>query len=189
MIVHCIAGAARALVLGLSLVVLASGAQAQLQRPPQPKQQQQPPAQQQPPQPSANAIALAKEIIIAKGAAQMYDPIIPSLIERTKGVFLQQNPMIGRDLNEVAARLRTELGPRSAELVNDVAKLYAATFTEQELKDVLAFYKSALGKKVITEEPAILDRSVSNIDAWAAKVAEEVMAKFRAEMKKKGHDL
>ena len=44
MIVHCIAGAARALVLGLSLVVLASGAQAQLQRPPQPKQQQ-PPAQ------------------------------------------------------------------------------------------------------------------------------------------------
>ena len=69
------------------------------------------------------------------------------------------------------------------------AKLYAARFTEQELKDALAFYKSPLGKKVITEEPAILNQSMDNVDAWGGKFANEVMAKFRAEMKKKGHDL
>ena len=135
------------------------------------------------------AIALAKEIIVAKGATSMYDPVIPNLIERTKGVLMQTNPMLGRDLNEVSAKLRAELAPRSAELVEDAARLYAARFTEQELKTALAFYKSPLGKKVITEEPAILNQSMSNVDTWIGKFANEVMSKFRAEMKKKGHDL
>jgi len=187
MTVHRIRGIACAAVVGLSFAC--SGAVlAQPKQQPAPKQQQQQ-QQQQAPQPSATAILLAKEILVAKGAPQLYDPVIPSVIERAKGVFLQQNPMIGRDLNEVAARMRTEFTPRTVELVNDVARLYAASFTEQELKEILAFYKTAAGKKVITEEPAILDKSVSNVDAWAAKFVDEVMAKFRSEMKKKGHDL
>ena len=119
----------------------------------------------------------------------MYDPVVSNLIERTKGALMQTNIMLGRELNEVAAKLRTELAPRSAELVNDAAKLYAARFTEQELRNTLAFYKSPLGQKVIAEEPAILNQSMSNVETWAAKFAEEVMIKFRVEMKKKGHEL
>src|ERR1700757_4576809 len=73
----------------------------------------------------------------------------------------------GKDLNEVAAKLHTEYTSRSAEIVNDVAKLYASRFTEQELKDILAFYKSPLGRKLIVEEPAILDQSMKNAQVWA----------------------
>src|SRR5437763_14386259 len=105
MTIHHIGAVARAFVLGIT-VALSGVAFAQPKQPTaQPKQQQQQPV----PPPSMTAIALAKEIIIAKGGSQIYDPIIPSLIERAKGIFLQQNPMLGRDLNEVAARLRTEL--------------------------------------------------------------------------------
>jgi hypothetical protein len=173
MSLHWIGAVARAFVFGLSIVALAGAVEAQ----PQPKQ------------PSANVIALAREIIVIKGGSQLYETIVPGVIERAKGVFLQQNPMIGRDLNEVAARLRTELNPRGAELVNEMAKLYVTAFTEQELKDVLAFYKSSAGKKIITEEPAILEKSAKSADSWIPKFAEEVMAKFRVEMKKKGHEL
>ena len=171
MIANWIAGTVRAIAFtfGFAFVTLAAPAHAQ--------------------QPSANAIALAKEIIVAKGAATMYDPVVSNLIERTKGALMQTNIMLGRELNEVAAKLRTELAPRSAELVNDAAKLYAARFTEQELRNTLAFYKSPLGQKVIAEEPAILNQSMSNVETWAAKFAEEVMIKFRVEMKKKGHEL
>jgi hypothetical protein len=140
-------------------------------------------------QPSANAISLAKQIMAAKGATSLYEPVIPNVIERTKGTFMQMNPMVGRDLNEVAAKLRTELTPRTVELLNEAARLYATRFTEQELKDALAFYKSPLGKKIITEEPMVLDQSMRNAETWAGKFAEEVMVKFRAEMKKKGHDM
>ena len=132
MVANRIVGTARAAVCALALVALVLPAHAQ--------------------QPSANAIALAKEIIVAKGAATMYDPVVANLIERTKGALLQTNIMLSRELNEVAAKLRTELAPRSAELVNDAARLYAARFTEQELRNTLAFYKSPLGQKVIADE-------------------------------------
>ena len=140
-------------------------------------------------QPSATAIATAKELITVKGAAPLWQPLVPGVIEQAKSVFLQTNPMLGKDLNEVAAKMRAEYAPRGAEVLNDVARLYASRFTEQELKDALAFYKSPLGRKMVTEEPNILDQSMRNAQNWANKLSEEVISKMRAEMKKRGHDI
>jgi hypothetical protein len=145
------------------------------------------PAQAQ--QPTANAVALAKEIIIVKGGNAIYEPVVPGVIDRARTLFLQSNPMLSKDLNEVAAKLQAELTPRTAELINDGARLYASKFTEQELKDVLAFYKSPVGRKVITQEPVILDQSAGNVDEWANKLADEVIAKFRAEMRRRGKEI
>ena len=140
-------------------------------------------------EPSKMAIATAKEVITAKGANALYAPLVSGVIERTKVVLLQSNPMLGKDLNEVAAKLHADYASRSAEILNDVAKIYASRFTEQELKDVLAFYKTPAGRKVIIEEPKVLDASMTHAQNWANKLSEEVMNKMRAEMKKKGHDL
>jgi hypothetical protein len=140
-------------------------------------------------QPSPTAIATAKEVITVKGAAAVYAPVVPGVIEQAKGVFLQSNPNLSKDLNEVAAKLRAEYAARSEEIVNDVAKLYASRFTEQELKDTLAFYKSPLGRKLLVEEPAVLDQSMRNTQTWANRFSEEVIGKIRAEMKKRGHDI
>jgi uncharacterized protein len=144
------------------------------------------PAQQPP---SATAVTLAKEVIAAKGATNLYETVLPGVVEQAKNMFLQQNPMLGRDLNEVAGRLRTELRSRTAELSEEIARTYASRFSEQELRDVLAFYRTPLGKKVIEEEPKVLEESVKQAQAWAGRLSDEVLNKMRAEMKKKGHDL
>jgi hypothetical protein len=140
-------------------------------------------------EPSAAAIATAKELITVKGGTAIYDPIVPGVVEQTKNVFLRTNPLLGKDLNEVATKLRSELAARSVELVNDAAKLYAARFSEKELKDALAFYKSPLGRKMITEEARILDQSMTNAQNWANRLSEEVIAKMRNEMRKRGHEI
>ena len=140
-------------------------------------------------EPSKTAIATAKEVITAKGANSLYSPLVSGVIERTKIVLLQSNPMLGKDLNEVAAKLHTDYAPRSAELLNEVAKLYASRFTEQELKDTLNFYKSPLGRKLVVEEPNILDQSMKTAQTWAENLSQEIIAKMRAEMKKRGHDI
>ena len=145
------------------------------------------PAQAQ--QPTANALAMAKEIIVVKGGNVIYESVIPGIVNRARTMFLGANPLLGKDLGEVATKLQAEFAPRTAEAINDGARLYASKFTEQELKDVLAFYKSPLGRKVIEQEPAILDQSVTNVDEWANKLANEVIAKFRTEMRRRGHEI
>ena len=140
-------------------------------------------------QPSASAIATAKELIAVKGASAIYKPLVSGVIERAKTIFLQTNPMLGKDLTDVATKLHADYAGRGVEVEDDFAKIYAARFSEQELKDALAFYKTPLGKKLITEEPAILDQSMKNAQNWANKLSEEIMGKMRAEMKKRGHDI
>src|SRR5262249_1123313 len=170
MIANAATRAVRAGLLAFALVAIVSPVQAQQQ-------------------PSSNAIALAKEIIALKGGNTIYEPVVPQIIDRARTIFLQSNPMLSAPLNEVAAQLRPEMASRVADLINDGAKLYASRFTEQELKDVLAFYKSPIGRKVVAQEPVILDESATNIETWANKFAEEVINKFRAEMRKKGHEI
>jgi hypothetical protein len=139
--------------------------------------------------PTPTAIETAKQIVTLKGGLAMFDALIPGVIEQGKGMFLQQNPNLQKDLNEVAAKLRAELAPRLAEVNEGVAKAYATHFTEQELKDILAFYQTPLGKKVINEEPKALDQSMTFAQDWAIKFSDEVVAKIRAEMKKRGHEI
>jgi uncharacterized protein len=163
------AGALRAAVAAIAVALLCGMAEAQ--------------------QPSATAMAGAKELVTVKGAKAMYDPLVIGIIEKAKGVFLQTNPMLGKDLNEVAGKLRADLGPRSEELVNEMAKLYAARFTEQEIKDALTFYKSPLGRKLLAQEPAIADQSMRSAAGWADKLSDEVINRMRAEMRKRGHEI
>jgi hypothetical protein len=138
-------------------------------------------------QPSAAALATAKEIVTVSGATGLFDPLIPGVIEQAKLLFLQQNPGLAKDLNEISAQLRKELTPRFSELVDEVAKNYAARFNEQELKDVLAFYKSPVGGKLLNEQGKIADASLKFAQTWSNVLSDQVIARMRDELKKKGH--
>lgn len=160
---------ARAVVLGLALAAAAASAQAQ--------------------QPSAAALASARELMEIKGVKNLVEPVVVGVVQQTTGTILQTNPGLSKDLDEVSAQLRTEYQPRIAEMTNEIVLLYAQHFTEQELKDAVAFYKSPAGKKILTEEPKILDESYARIQQWATRLQGEVMVRVRAEMKKRGHNL
>jgi hypothetical protein len=137
-------------------------------------------------QPSAAALSTAKEIVTVTGATTLFNPLIAGVVEQAKLLFLQQNPGLSKDLNEIAIKIRNDLAPRFDELVNDVARNYAIHFTEQELKDVLAFYKSPAGKKLISEQSKVVEASMKFAQDWANKLSDEVIGKMREELKKRG---
>jgi hypothetical protein len=141
------------------------------------------------PKPTIAAVAAARQILELKGGLKLYDPLIGNVIERHKVLLLRVNPMIAKDLDAAAAKLHRELESRRLELQNELVSLYAQAFTEQELKDTLAFYKSPLGKKLIEQEPKVLESSMQWANTWTEKLVEEVVQKLRAELKKRGHDL
>jgi hypothetical protein len=54
---------------------------------------------------------------------------------------------------------------------------------------VVTFFKSSAGKKMLQQEPLVLDDTFNFIQQWQARIGEDVMNRYRAEMKKKGHNL
>jgi len=140
-------------------------------------------------QPSPAALATAKELIAYTGSAAVFNPLIAGVVEQAKLLYLQQDPSLGKDLNEIAEKLRTDLAPRFAELTDEMAKLYATHFTETELKEILAFYQSPVGKKMLVQQPTVVDASMKYAQDWAAKLSDQVIAMMRDELKKRGHAL
>ncbi|HEU5018740.1 MAG TPA: DUF2059 domain-containing protein [Pseudolabrys sp.] len=143
----------------------------------------------QPHKPSAAAMASANELIKVTGATTLFSPLIAGVVEQAKILFLQQNPALSKDVNEVAQQLRKEYAPRFSELTTHVATLYATHFTEPELKKLLAFYESPVGKKLLQQQPAIVNASMKYAQDWANKLSEQVIARMREELKKRGHTL
>ena len=107
---------------------------------------------------SAEAVDTARQIIALKGGDNIFDPLIPGVIEQSKYMFEQQNPNLGKDLRRGRRQTAQRISRRAmAELNNEVAKVYASRFTEKEIKDLLAFYQIAARPKLIAEEPKALD--------------------------------
>jgi hypothetical protein len=148
-----------------------------------------PAAAQAPAQPSPASIMLAKKIVDLKGIKDLFQPMVRGVVEKTRTMFMQTNFMWGKDLNECAAILQKQYEPRVDEVIDATARIYASHFTEDELKQLLAFYQTPLGQKMIAQEPRALDESMVSAGQWADKLSLEVIDSMRAEMKKRGHDM
>ena len=134
---------------------------------------------------SPAALAAAKEILTMKNASAMYANAVPNLVEQTKNVLMQSNLNYQKDLNEVAVIVAKNLAGREKEIGDGMAQVYANEFTEQELKDLVTFYKSPLGQKLLTSEPRAIQFSMSYMNQWATMFAGVVNEGFKEEMKKR----
>ena len=137
-------------------------------------------------QPSPERMKLANELLVANGEASSFDSIIPTIIEQAAGSFVQANPDLIRDLRDVAKTLVPEFEARKSEITAILARTYAAQFSEAELGELLAFYRSPTGRKLVEQRQELLDEGLKGIQAWSAKFAQEVEGRVRAEMKKRG---
>jgi hypothetical protein len=171
--------AAAGLALGLALTGVPAGAQ-----------QPQPQAQPAPLRPvSPAAMAAAKEILTMKNASTMYAAAVPNIVQQTKDQLMQSNLNYQKDLNEVAVIIAQKLAGREKEIGDGMAKIYGNEFTEQELKDLVTFYKSPLGQKLLSTEPRAIRFSMDYMNQWAQGFAEVVNGEFRAEMRKRGKEI
>jgi hypothetical protein len=140
-------------------------------------------------QASPAAIAAAKEILAMKNAAAMYANAVPNIVQQTKDTLLQSNLNYQKDLNEVAVIVAQNLAGREKEIGDGMAQIYANEFTEQELKELVTFYKSPLGQKLLSNEPRAIQFSMSYMNQWAQHFAEIVNGEFRSEMRKRGKQI
>ena len=140
-------------------------------------------------EPSAAAIASAKDILAMKHAGDMYAQAVPNIVQQAKDRILQSNLNYQKDLNEVAAIIAQKLAGKQQEIGEGMAKIYASVFTEQELKDLVTFYKTPLGQKLLNAEPKSIQMSMAYLNNWAQQFSEVVNGEFRAEMRKRGKQI
>jgi len=149
-------------------------------------------AQGQPPalKPASPAcMAGAREILSLKNASAMYANAVPGIVQQTKQALLQSNLNYQKDLDEVAVVVAQAFAGKEKEIGEKMAQTYCNEFSDQEIKDLVTFYKSPLGAKLLAAEPKAIQMSMMAMNQWAAEFSDLVTAQFRAEMRKRGKQI
>jgi uncharacterized protein len=190
--------AAAATMFALAATMSGALAQAQQQKGPAPaapvQAPQKGPAPQRaalPPQSSVApaAIAAAKELLVLKNASAVYQGAVVATITNVRNSLTQSNINLQKDLEEVSLKLARDLTGRESEILDGMAVIYATNFGEQEIKDLVAFYKTPLGKKTLEMEPKSIEQSLNYMRNWTEDLAQEINERYRDELKKRGKDL
>jgi hypothetical protein len=153
------------------------------------------PALAQAPAPAAPAavaipeaqLRIAREIVEAAGIARSFDAAFPDFALRIRQNFAASRPEIVKDMDDTLVALMPEVRTRRGEMVERSARAVAAPFSEAELRDILAFFNSAVGKKYVNSQPAMLAQIFQAMEPWMQQTSEFFLNRFREEMRKKGH--
>lgn len=139
--------------------------------------------------PTPEHLALSRAVLDFTGAGRSFDAVVPRLLQDARNVVLRTSPALQADLDPVITKLTKSMESRDDELLNEIAKVYAARFSEAELKEIASFYQSPTGQKMTASMPDVLRESYGLAQDWSRRMSVEVMAQVRAEMAKKGHEL
>ena len=92
------------------------------------------------------------------------DQVVPGMLGQLERNVTTTRPELKDALHETLLAIEPEFVKTEQSVITDSAKFLASEMTEQELKDVAAFYESPAGKKFIAAEPS-LDQEVGNLGA------------------------
>jgi hypothetical protein len=138
-------------------------------------------------EPSSNALTLAAQVIADIGLKASVDGEIPTLAGEIQSQLSQLHPEMGSTLHESLVKLLPVFQNADASVLSDLAHVLASKMSEQELKDTLAFFESATGKKYLATQPLLLQELAISAQVWRPKLANDMMSRLRDEMKKKGY--
>jgi uncharacterized protein len=167
---------------GLAATLALVGVPAVAQQP-APKQGAAPAAKKPPPSPAA--LSAAREFLMMKNVGAMFGGAVPGVVDQTRKALTQQNLNDQQDLSEVASIVAKNFAGRENEIGEGMAQIYANEFSEQELKDLVTFYKTPLGQKLLASEPRAVQMSMGWMNEWAQDFGVKVNDAFKEEMKKR----
>jgi len=76
------------------------------------------------------------------------------------------------------------------QLIEMLVPIYAKYYTDADVRQMIAFYKTPLGQKIIQNNPAIAQASMLNGEQWGKDVlAPELVKRIRARFQKEGISL
>jgi uncharacterized protein len=131
-------------------------------------------------------MAAALEAVRSAKASKGFDNVLPLLSEKVQDQIIRLHPEIYKQVTDVVQQEAMKLVVRRADLDNDVARIWANAFSEEELKSITAFYKSPAGLKFVDVGPKVIGDSLQAVKDWSDRVANELLQNSRAELKKQG---
>jgi uncharacterized protein len=127
-------------------------------------------------------LRLARRVLDATDVTRPFDEILPDIADRAKTTLIRSNPQMQLGIINVVDKVALEMVERRAELENIMARIWAETFSDEELEELLAFYESPLGQKYAQEFPLLLRAQIGAAEWWGREISEDMFRRVQREL-------
>jgi len=131
-------------------------------------------------------LALARKYVDLTNKGQIYEVILVQTAQKTSDLFVTQDPKDADKINDVIGKvLETYKGKRD-DLFNQIARIYAVSFTPQEMQQIVDFYSTPAGQKLASSAFDVNKAMGKIMQVYTYNLGTEFVSKVRAELKSEG---
>jgi len=134
----------------------------------------------------ANIGALLKDT----GALANMNRVIDLLVPQVIGSLRKTNEKIPNAAwDEFAVICVEEMKRALPQLEEPIIAIYDANFSDDEIKQLVAFYQSPVGRKIVIQQPQLTQQSLTLGQSWGEQAAARAVERIRAAARQKGYEL
>ena len=138
---------------------------------------------------SPEQLALARKYVDLTDKAQIYEATMVLTAQQTSKLLTQSNPELAQQIDEQIGKALEARRGKKDELFNQIARIYAVSFTSEELQQVVAFYETPAGQKLLTQSMAINQDVQTVMKIWTSNNGTEFVREVRAALKAAGYNI
>ena len=143
---------------------------------------------QTPPAAPPQNLAAARELVAAMHATDQFKAMLPTIFQALKPVFVQDRPDVEKDYNAIMPIIITSAMKRVNEFADRLAVIYANNFSVDELRDLIAFYQTPTGQKLVARQPVIARDSMAAGQQFGQTLVNDLKGEISEELRKRGHN-
>ncbi|MFZ1816165.1 MAG: DUF2059 domain-containing protein [Rhizobiaceae bacterium] len=128
----------------------------------------------------------AKAALAASESTSSMDGILPSIGEKAKEQLITNRPDAAEQISQIVDESTIALASRRGDLEEEVARIYARVFTQDELKVIEDFYKTEAGRKLIRETPVIARSMDQAARVWSTGLQRDLGQEVGKRLKEAG---
>jgi uncharacterized protein len=121
-----------------------------------------------------------------KRVRQTIDLVLPQILAKLK----EGKPNIPDTVwDQLSREAEEQFRAASSEFEEPLIVIYDDNFTAAEVKELLAFYVSPIGRKWVAQLPKITEQSFALGKTWGERVTRRIVETIRQNAKQKGYEL
>lgn len=105
-------------------------------------------------------------------------------------VVRANNPTIPQEvLDALPQAISSVLEENIPSLMSEIADVYDQHFTHEDIRALIGFYSSEIGRKLVEAQPAITQQSAAAGQAWGMALGPQIEQRVRQRLKEAGYTL
>jgi len=131
-------------------------------------------------------LAAALDVVRSAKASRGFDTILPNLVQEAENRLIAQRPDLHSQIVTAVEGAAMKLVQRRVDLDNDTARVWAKSFTEDELKTIATFYKTSAGQKFADVGPKVYADTLDVVSQWQDRLGDELLQASQDQLKTAG---